>query len=73
MIAAEVSDLRDSFSSAARSQRSRSLSSGFALAWRTCRRTCGGLPRISVSITYSSPIRRNASVVNADGLASWRS
>jgi hypothetical protein len=31
------------------------------------------LPRISVSITYSSAIRRNASAVNAAGLASCRS
>jgi hypothetical protein len=35
MIAAEVSNLRDSFSSAARSQRSKSSRSGFVLAWRT--------------------------------------
>jgi hypothetical protein len=41
MIAAEGSDLRDSLSSAARSERSRSSNSGFALACRASRRSWG--------------------------------
>ena len=53
MIAAEVSNLRDSFSSAARSQRSTSSRSGFVLAWRTSHRLCYDLSLISASITYS--------------------
>ena len=32
----------------------------------------GALPRISASITYSSAIRRNVSVVMADGLAEFK-
>lgn len=47
-IAAAVSDLRDSFSRLARTQRSKSSSSGFACARRTSKRSSGGLPRISI-------------------------
>ena len=50
-VAAAVSDLRDKVSSVLRSQRSRSSSSGRERVYRTCLRSSGGLPRISLSTT----------------------
>lgn len=59
MIAAEVSDLRDSFSSEARSQRSKSSSSGLDRAYRTRCRSCGGLRPAEKSVCQRFVESRN--------------
>src|SRR5665213_1374134 len=67
-MASAKADFCDRLRSVSCSQLCKLISKGLARASRTAWRSCGGLPRIDVSIAYKAPILLIASAATGDPL-----